>query len=81
MSERRAMERPRIAPPITSVVQCSPSDTRETSIRITIPQKNPYIPNLTKIGSFNLYIKNEKIKARNTIRRECPDGYDASVNT
>ncbi len=81
MSARRAIERPSTAPPITSVVQCSPNDTRDTSIRITIPQKNPYVPSLMKVESFNLYIKNEKTNAKNTILRECPEGYDASVKT
>lgn len=68
-------EAPKRVPPITSVVQCSPRYTRDTSIAPRNPKRT--VCNTSRTIPWNLNVtKNKAMKTRYVVLVECPDGYE-----
>lgn len=74
--EKKADESPKKMPPITSVVQCSPKEIREISIKKLKIKIKDNIKNLYKNFILDLNIKNDKIVTTKTVLKEWPDGYE-----
>jgi len=67
-------DNPRRAPPITSVVQCSPKLILDISIATLKTTRETLIKIFVFIFIFDFIIRKKNITETKTILRECPDG-------
>jgi hypothetical protein len=70
IKEKKAEDKPKKTPPKTSVVQCSPSDTRETSIKKLKTKRKDNKKNLYKGLILDLNIKKNKMVITKIVRKE-----------